>query len=347
MAPSLMQRQLLRFRNGLTYYAGLERPAVAQSPRDLIWRRDTARVWRYRSEHREVTTPVLIVHSLVSKSYILDLLPGKSMVGFLLAQGLDVFMLDWEPAGPADAENTYETYVDDYLPGALAAVRAQSGVDEATVIGYCLGGVLALLMTAAHSEESIRNLVTLTTPCDYAEMGFMSRLFLDGRLEPEDVIDDTGLVPAGALDQGFQSLKPTDVAVQQVNVWQNLWNDEWLTGFVAMNGWTRDQVPFPGGVFRQTVKTLVRDNALAEGVVPLGAGEVRLADITCPYLNVFCRHDEIVPPRAAEPLAGLVGSRDVEELCLESGHVGLVAGRAASKVSQPKIADWITARSER
>ena len=49
MAPSLLERQLLRVRNGLTYYAGLNRRAVAQSPRDLVWRRDRGRLWRYRS----------------------------------------------------------------------------------------------------------------------------------------------------------------------------------------------------------------------------------------------------------------------------------------------------------
>jgi polyhydroxyalkanoate synthase len=345
MAPSLLERQLLRFQNGLTYYAGLNRPPIGRSHRDLVWQRDQGKLWRYRSAQRSVTPPVLIVHSLVSKSYVLDLLPDNSMVGFLTEQGLDVFMLDWEPARPADAENTLETYVDQYLPAAVAATLSEAGADEVTLVGYCYGGVLALLLAAARTEQPIRNLVTLTTPCDFSQMGFMSQMFVDGRLDAEDVIDETGLVPATVLDQGFQSLKPTDPIVQQVNVWQNLWNDKWLTGFVAMNQWVRDQIPFPGAAFRQTVDCLIRGNGLLHGVVPFGPGEARLADITMPYLNVFCRRDEIVPPRAAAPLVQLVGSRDASEICLESGHVGLVAGRQADQVSRPQIADWICAHS--
>ena len=256
-----------------------------------------------------------------------------------------MFLLDWVPADPADAENTLETYVEHYIPKAMAAALEEAGAEELTVIGYCFAGVLTLLLAGGQPDLPIRNLVTLTTPCDYREMGFMSKMFLAGRLDPEDVIDETGLVPAAAMDEGFQALKPTDQVVQQVNLLQNLWNDQWLEGFLAMNRWARDQVAFPGAAFRQTVDVLIRRNALLEGVIPFGRGEVRLRDIRCPFLNVYCEHDTIVPAAATEPLTALVGSDDATELRLQSGHVGLVAGRSAAKVARPQIAEWIRAHS--
>ena len=100
MAPRLLKRQALRTRNGLAHLAGLKRPEVAQTPRDLVWRRETARLWRYRSDDRSVHAPLLIVHSLVSKSYILDLQPENSMIRYLVGEGFDVYLLDWEPARP-------------------------------------------------------------------------------------------------------------------------------------------------------------------------------------------------------------------------------------------------------
>jgi polyhydroxyalkanoate synthase len=339
-------RQLLRTRNGLAYMAGTLQPAIAQTPRDLVWQLDKGRLWRYRSDDRRVRPPVLIVHSLVSKSYILDLMPGNSFIEFILAEGFDVFLLDWVPADPADAENTLETYVDHYIPRAMGAALAESDADELTIIGYCFAGVLTLLLAAAHPDLPIRNLVTLTTPCDYTEMGFMSKMFLEGRLDPEDVIDETGLVPSAAMDEGFQSLKPTDRVTQQVNLFQNLHNDKWVLGYMAMNQWARDQVAFPGAAFRQTVDVLIRRNALMDGVVPYGRGEVRLGDITCPFLSVYCEQDTIVPAKSTEPLVGLVGSPDATELRLQSGHVGLVAGRQSAKVARPQILDWIRKRSE-
>jgi polyhydroxyalkanoate synthase len=346
MAPGLVERQFLRARNGLAYITGENRPVLAQTPRDLIWKRDKARLWRYRSEGRQYRPPVLIVHSLISKSYILDLLPNTSMLRYLVSEGFDMFLLDWEPPDPADSENTLETYVDDYIPEAIGAVQLKARADEVTVIGYCFGGVLTLLLATAHPELPVRNMVVMATPCDYREMGFMSNMFREHRLDADDVIDETGLVPAGALDEGFQTIKPTDAIVQRVNFFQNLWNDEFVEGFLAMGQWARDQVPFPGALFRQTVDVLIRQNALFTGVIPFAGGETRLRDITCPFLNAYAEQDTITPAASSEPLTGLVGSEDATELRLESGHVGFVAGRQAAKVARPQISDWIRNRSE-
>jgi polyhydroxyalkanoate synthase len=346
MTPTLLERQILRTRNGLSYLAGANRPTMGQTPRDLVWKRDKARLWRYRSGSRRFRPPILIVHSLVSKSYILDLLPGTSMIGYLIDEGFDVFLLDWVPPDPADAENTLETYVDDYIPRATAAVLDEAGADEVTLIGYCFGGVLTLLEVAAHPDVPVRNLMVMATPCDYREMGFMSNMFLAHRLNPEDVVDETGLVPAGALDEGFQSLKPTEYVTQRVNFFQNLWNDEFVEGFLAIGLWARDQVAFPSGVFRQTVDRLIRQNALLKGVIPHGRGEVRLEDIRCPFLNAYAEQDTITPAASSEPLTRLVGSDDVSELRLESGHIGFVAGRQAAKVARPQIRGWLADHSD-
>jgi poly[(R)-3-hydroxyalkanoate] polymerase subunit PhaC len=345
-APTLLERQVLRARNGLAYLAGANRPVMGQTPRDLVWKRDKARLWRYRSDQRRFKPPVLIVHSLVSKSYILDLLPQTSMIGYLLGEGFDMFLLDWEVADPADAENTLETYADGYIPAAVDALLDEAGADEVTLIGYCFGGVLTLLAAGAQPELPVRNLMVMATPCDYREMGFMSNMFRAGRLNAEDVIDETGLVPASVLDEGFQSLKPTEYVTQRMNFFQNLWNEEFVEGFLAIAIWARDQVHFPGGVFRQTVERLIRQNSLYHGVIAHGRGEVRLEDIRCPFLNAYAEQDTITPAPSSEPLTRLVGSDDVSELRLESGHIGFVAGRQAAKVARPQIRDWLAAHSD-
>ena len=54
MSPNLVERQVRRVRNGVAYLAGSAHPAVAQTPRDLVFARDKARLWRYRSDRRTV-----------------------------------------------------------------------------------------------------------------------------------------------------------------------------------------------------------------------------------------------------------------------------------------------------
>jgi polyhydroxyalkanoate synthase len=141
-------------------------------------------------------------------------------------------------------------------------------------------------------------------------------------------------------------LKPTAEVSQYATLWENLWNDAYMEGYQAMGQWTRDHVPFPGATFRQVVDQLVRRNALVEGELVLGGRPVDLGAIGCPLLNVVAERDHIVPLPAARPVPEVVGSGQGEELLLHAGHVGLVAGRAAAKVTLPGIVDWIVAHSE-
>jgi polyhydroxyalkanoate synthase len=325
-----VERAVLRGRNGLRYAAGTSRPKVGRTPKDVVWRRHKAELWRYRNDDVRYAPPVVIVHSLVSRSYVLDLYPGNSAIDFLLKQGLDVYLVDWGVADEAESGNTLETYTERYLPEALAAVGG-----EVTVLGYCFGGVLSLLAAA---DLPMRNLVLMATPVDFTGMEAITALVREGRLDPDELIDATGNVPPEAVEGAFRLLKPTAEYSQYANLWQHLWNDEYMEGYQAMGQWTRDHVPFPGAAFRQTVERLVRENGLMDGSL------ADLSTIDVPVLNVMAERDHIVPLAAAEPLAQLIPH--AEELRLQAGHVGLVAGRAAAKVTLPGIAGWIADHSE-
>src|ERR1043166_2148484 len=131
-----VERSLLRARNGIRYVQAMSRPREGATPKDVVWQRDRAELWRYRSDAPiRYATPVVIVHSLVSRSYILDLRPGSSHVEYLLDQGFDVFMLDWGVPDERDADNSFETYVDEYLPLAVDAALDASGADDLTISG--------------------------------------------------------------------------------------------------------------------------------------------------------------------------------------------------------------------
>jgi polyhydroxyalkanoate synthase len=192
----------------------------------------------------------------------------------------------------------------------------------------------------------VRNLAVMATPTDFTQMGPMSAMLQDGRVDPESLIDETGNVPPEVIADSFKVLKPTADVTSYVNLWQNLWNDDFVEAYQTMTQWSRDHIPFPGEAFRQTVRHLNRDNALLSGRVPLGARTVDLRAITCPFLNVIADNDHIVPPPATVALTGLVGSAEVEELHLPAGHVGLVVGRSAHRNSMPRIADWIERHSD-
>jgi polyhydroxyalkanoate synthase len=342
-----VERSLLRARNGIRYVRGTSRPKVGATPKEVVWRRGKAELWRYRNGTVRYQPPVVIVHSLVSRSYILDLRPGNSLVEYLTGAGLDVFMLDWGIPDERDAENDFERYVDWYLPRALSAVRRETGCEEVTLAGYCLGGVFAALYAASHPEARVRNLVLMATPVDFSEMGAMVALLREGRLNPDELIDESGNVPADALYTGFYMLAPTVEVAQKATLLEHLWNDEFVEGFQAMAQWSRDHVPFPGAAFRQVVELLVRENVLMSGSVRLGGRRIDLANVRGNVLNAMAERDNVVPPAAVEPVMQLIGDpARREELRLPGGHVTFGTGKGARKVTMPRMAEWIISHSE-
>jgi polyhydroxyalkanoate synthase len=342
-----VERSTLRARNGIRYVSGARWANVGATPKDVVWRRDKAQLWRYHGRSRRFGTPVLIVHSLVSRSYILDLRPGNSLVEFLKDFGFDVFLLDWGVPDELDAENTLETYVDEYLPRAVDAVRKETGADEITMMGYCLGGVISALYAAAHADACVRNLILLATPFDFDQMGAMVAPLREGRLHADDLIDDTGNVPADALYNGFFMQAPTVQVAQHASLWENLWDDEFVEGYQAMDQWSRDHVPFPGAAFAELVERLVRRNELMSGHLRVGGRDVDLSHARGHVLNAIAERDGVVPPAASEPATRLVGGpARREELRVAGGHVTFATGRQAVKHTMPRLAEWIAAHSD-
>ena len=333
-------RNLLRARNGVKYVTGIDRPQVGTTPKDVVWQRDKAQLWRYRSDQITDRTPVLIVMSLISRSYILDLFPGTSFVEALRDNGFDPYLLDWGIPDECDSGNGLSTYVDELLPVAIEQALVTSGSDELHLIGYCYGGLLSLLLGAAHPDLPVASLITMATPVDFDEMGMFGRMFDDGRLEADDLVDETGNVPPEVIRNAFRVLKPTSDLTQYAVLWEKLWDDKQMEGFQVMGQWTRDHIPFPGQAFRETIE-IMRDGALMHDRVRLAGRALSLRDLTWPLLNVIAAKDHIVPAAAARPVCDLVGSAQAETLELPAGHVGLVMGKAAAATTLPTIFAWL------
>lgn len=338
-------RALLRGRNGVKYVAGIGRPRVGPTPRETIWRRGKASLFRYESDARAGRRPLVIVFSILGRSYVLDLLPGNSFIQHMLDRGTDVFLVDFGVPDAVDAGNTLETYVDNYLPRAINAAIREAGSGGVDVLGYCFGGLLAALLVAGHPELQVENLAVMAAPIDFGRTEGALQALATGRLRVEDVLDDTGNVPPEAVHRMFRTLKPTAGIASYASLWEKLWNDDFVDGFQAMAQWARDQVPFPGACARQATEELLQRNALMTGRIRLGGREVRLGDIECPVLNIIAEHDHVVAPGAARPLNRLVSSSDVSELLVPSGHIGLAMSHQSVRYTIPGLTSWLAERN--
>lgn len=341
-----VERNAIRARNGIRYATGAEWAPESPSPRDLVWSQAKAKLWRLRSDQVRFGPPVLTYIGLVSRSHILDLHEKTTLAGQLRDAGFDVYILDWGVPDATDADNTLETYLLRYLPRAVRALLRESRADDVSILGYCMGGCFSLVAAGAGAPLALRNLIVMATPVDFDAMGGLIEALRTGDVDSDSLVDSTGNVPAHVLSTFFRVRKPTSDVVQYASLWENLWNDEYVSSHQAMARWAGTHVPIPGATYRQLRRSWLEDNGFMRGTLRLGSRRVDLKRLRVPMLSVVALHDDLVPPDAVRPIGSLVGSEDFELLEVPAGHAGLAGSRKANKVTIPLIVDWLRRHSD-
>lgn len=334
------ERNAIRARNGLRYLGGAEWAPPRPTPSDVVWQQGTVELRRYRNQQIRFREPVVMFIGLVSRSYILDLHRRNSLARRLLDTGLDVYLLEWGEPGPGDAQNTLETYVQRFLPRALRVALRESRAQQASLVGYCMGGNLALLAVASQ-KLPVRSLITMATPVDFAALSGLAGAIRDHDIDPDSLFDWTGNVPPQYLAAFFRARKPTAEVPQLARLWENLWNDEFVESHQAMARWAREHVPFPGAAFRQVCDQWLRHNGFLENSLRLSGRSVDQRDIRCPTLSVIATRDDLVPPIASRRIGEQLGSTEFELLEIEAGHAGLTTSRKAATTTVPALQDWL------
>jgi polyhydroxyalkanoate synthase len=143
----------------------------------------------------------------------------------------------------------------------------------------------------------------------------------------------------------FEMLRPASRTAGQLQLWERIWDDEYVKSFRMFDRWATDTLPLAGEYFRQTTKEFMWKNSLYTGELTIGGRKVDLGQIKAPILHAVAQHDHIVPYEASKHLIQKVGSTDKEEVVLKGGHVSLIAGANAVKRLWPKLDSWLAERS--
>jgi polyhydroxyalkanoate synthase subunit PhaC len=340
-----LERGFKRMKNLAEMVQRTAEPRTGQTPREEIYRKGKARLYRYAST-RTHRTPVLFVPNLgISRPYIFDLLPGGSFIEHMTKEGFDFYLLDWGVFGPEDNDLSFEDCVVKILPRVARKVLETSDTPSLSVLGYCMGAPLSSSFVAAYPEIPVKNYINMAGPIDFSKVG-MFGLWLDRRFFDVDrFIDTVGYLPSDMVKAGFKLLRPTMDLSTNLNLWWNLWNDKYVEGFNALNKWANEYVAFPGEFFRQWVRDFYQGNKLYRGELVFGGRAVKLENIDCPLFIVGAKEDYIAPPACVRALMNAVRSRDKEYIELPGGHISLIAGRGASVHCWPRVSGWLAERS--
>jgi polyhydroxyalkanoate synthase subunit PhaC len=318
---------------------------LGTTPKETIYTDGPLKLHHFLPQTESVyRVPLLIVTSLVNQPYILDLVPGQSMVEFLVKQGYDVYMIEWGRLRREHAVLTVEDHVLKRLPACVEQVLAHSGVDEVSLNGYCMGGLLSLLYLATHPKAPVKNLVCMATPVNGHGLTSL-RAWLGEDFDEDALLEQFGNVPGEWIQNALRALRPFGKLSGNMSLLNNIDNPETVKSNLRMGKWDNDNLPFPGAAFRQMIRDFLRDNKLVTGEWIVGGQKISLGKIKTPLLHLLAQDDHITPYSSSSDLVKLAGSRDKTETIVKGGHVGLVAGRGAELRMWPALDAWLGQRS--
>lgn len=316
------------------------------TPREAVYTEDKLTLYHYKSptgDKPTIKTPLLISYALVNRPYMTDLQENRSTIRGLLAQGVDVYLIDWGYPDRSDRFLTLDDYINGYLNRCIDVIRERAGVDKVNLLGICQGGAFSLCYTALH-QDKIKNLITMVTPVDFQTEDNMLSHWIRN-IDVDQLVDSMGNIPGDLMNWTFLNLKPYRLIGQKyIDMVDILDNPKQVCNFMYMEKWIFDSPDQAGEAYREFVKQFYQENKLLKGEVKIGNCTVSLKDITCPVLNIYANDDHLVPPSASKPLGKAVGTKDYTELSFKGGHIGIYVSGSAQALVPPSIGKWLAER---
>lgn len=321
---------------------------IASTPYEIVYEEDRVKVKHYfrnKNAENKLKVPLLVVYALINRETMLDLQPDRSVVKTFLEGGIDLYMIDWGYPTRKDHFLTIDDHVNGYMNNIVDFIREKHHVPKINLMGICMGGTFSIMYSALHPDK-IKNLITTVTPSSFdTDRGLLHVWMKD--VDVDRMIKTFGNIPGDLMNLGFLLLNPARLMIDKyVSFMNNMDNKDFVENFVRMERWIFDSPDVPGETFRQFIEDCYKKNLLIQSKMFLGGRRVDLKKLTMPLLNFFGKYDHLVPPEACNQLSKAIGSRDVEDVCLETGHIGIYVSSKFQKLFAPKIVQWLKERDK-
>lgn len=301
--------------------------------------------------------PLILVPPLGVTTESFDLMPHRSLARYLSARGFHVYMIDWGKPELRHARLTLKDYALDMFSEAVAEVRRHSGVQDISLMGWCMGGLLSLMYAGASGDTRVRNLITVASPIDFRGSGMPARLaalvstpahlvrrYTNIRVHKFDPM--RWQTPGWVTTLGFKLTDPIGSITTYWDLAKRLADREFVESHSTTADYLDHMLVYPVGVIQDMFVHVLLDNHLAEGHIQLGDSKADFSAIKADYLAYAGDRDNIVPVPVARKSVELTGGSDKEFRIAPGGHMGVILGSKAQKAVWEPCAQWLDARSD-
>jgi len=297
---------------------------LAVTPGTVVFRNEVLELVHYTANTEQVhQRPLFVVPPQINKYYSIDMSPGKSMIEFLLANGLQPYCVSWRNPTAKQADWTLQTYVEALDEAAEAAMEI-TGADSVNIMGSCSGGITLAAYAGwlAAQERSDKLNAVILAVC-----------VLDTQAKTDS--DFAALVSPGSLKAAKQSSAARGVLdgedMAKMFAWMRpndlIWN-YWVNNYLLGNAppafdvlyWNADTTRLPRGLHHDFLDMIYSNPFLNPGTLKIGEFEIDMTKVKHDAYVIAGTTDHITPWKAVYETARLFGP-ETQFILSNSGHL--------------------------
>jgi polyhydroxyalkanoate synthase len=298
---------------------------LANTPGAVVQRHRMFELLQYQPVTEEVrTAPLLIVPPMISKFYVVDLSPGRSLVEYLVEREQQVFAISWCNPTAGDAAWDLDAYVTAIIE-AIESTRKVTGADRVHLMALCAGGVAtsATLGHLAHigKLDQVAGVTLSVTTLDTRRAGTIGNFVSpDTAAAAVKSVQRKGYLDRNQLLRTFAWLRPNDM------IW-SYWVNNYLMGnkppAFDLLFWNADTMDMPAGLHHDFVNIGLHNPFLTAGEETILGSPVDLSTVDTDAYIVAGETDHITPWPNCYVSTQLLGG-EARFVLSNGGHIAAV-----------------------
>jgi polyhydroxyalkanoate synthase len=194
--------------------------------------------------------------------------------------------------------------------------------EPAALVGYCLGGTMAI---AAANLVECERVITLAAPWRFARYPEESRVALREMWRHSQAASrELGALPMEVLQASFWSLDPERTVCKFAEFGRLDPASPEAHRFVELEDWANEGQPLPYPAARELMEDLFDRDLPGSGAWQVG-GHVVSDRLSVPLLNLTADRDRIAPAMTAA---------SGDKIGIDAGHVGMIVGSARAQLHE-------------